>query len=175
MAQVPPQPPGPTSYLTLLAAALERAGAQVTHVEPAELWRLGQQRSVDVVHLHWLEFIAPSAPGARRGLARTLVRHARLVAVLVWLRLRGVKIVWTVHNLRPHEPVQPRLEYLLGLLVGRISHVLVAHSVYARTRILERWGRSLKYLRDSPCQLRRAVPSFAPEPRGDPSNARDPG
>ena len=166
MAQVPPQPPGPTSYLTLLAAALERAGAQVTHVEPAALWRLGRQRSVDLVHLHWLEFIAPSAPGARRGLARTLVRHARLVAVLVWLRLRGVKIVWTVHNLRPHEPVnrgwstagparrpdQPRAGGAFRLRPDADPGAM---------------GSGPEVVRHSPCQLHRAVPGVAPQPRGE--------
>jgi glycosyltransferase involved in cell wall biosynthesis len=50
-------------------------------------------------------------------------------------------VVWTVHNLRPHEPVQPRLESLLGRVVSRVSDALVAHSAYAQTRIQEVWGR----------------------------------
>jgi glycosyltransferase involved in cell wall biosynthesis len=144
VAQVPPQRPGPTSYLTLLSAALERAGVQVTAAESAALWRIGWERSADVVHLHWLEFIAPSAPGSARAVALTFVRHGRLIAALAWLRLRGVRLVWTVHNLSPHEPVQPRLESWLGLVVSRVCHALVAHSAYARTRILERWGRHLQ-------------------------------
>jgi beta-1,4-mannosyltransferase len=143
VAQLPPQRPGPTSYLTLLAAALGRAGLQVTTATPADLWRIGWTRTADVVHLHWLEFIAPSAPGRAGGLVRTVIRHGRLLAALCWLRLRGVRLVWTVHNLRPHEPVQPRLESWLGLLVSRLSHGLVAHSAYARARIQEQWGRRL--------------------------------
>ena len=76
------------------------------------------QRDVDLVHLHWLEFIAPSAPGGLAAWLRTLIRMARLIAALTWLRLRGIKLVWTVHNLGPHEPVQPRLEASLGRLVS---------------------------------------------------------
>ena len=143
MAQVPPQRAGATSYLTLLAGALECAGVEVVTPDIAELWRLGWARSVDLVHLHWLEFIAPSAPGGIAGLARTVIRHVRLVTLLAWLRIRGIRLVWTVHNLRPHEPVWPRLESLLSLVVSRISHALVAHSAYARDRIHERWGRAL--------------------------------
>jgi glycosyltransferase involved in cell wall biosynthesis len=138
VAQVPAQQPGPTSYLTLLGGALMRAGVDVTTADRAALWRLGWQRDVDLVHLHWLEFIAPSAPG-RLGLLRSLIRAARLIAALTWLRLRGIRLVWTVHNLGPHEPVQPRLEASLGRLVSSISHAMVAHSAYARSRIHERW------------------------------------
>ena len=104
MAQVPPQRAGATSYLTLLAGALECAGVEVVTPDIAELWRLGWARSVDLVHLHWLEFIAPSAPGGIAGLARTVIRHVRLVTLLAWLRIRGISLVWTVHNLRPTSP-----------------------------------------------------------------------
>jgi glycosyltransferase involved in cell wall biosynthesis len=143
VAQVPAQRAGPTGYLTLLGAALRRAGVDVTMADPAGLWRIGWQRDVDLVHLHWLEFIAPGAAGGPRGLIRTLVRHGRLIALLAWLRVRGIRLVWTVHNLRPHEPVRPGMESLLAGAVSRICHSLVAHSEYARERIQERWGRAM--------------------------------
>lgn len=140
VAQVPAQQAGATGYLTLLGAALRRAGVEVTAADARGLWRIGYRRNVDVVHLHWLEFIAPSVTGGPRGVMRTVIRQGRLVAALWWLRLRGIRLVWTVHNLSPHEPVHPRLESLLARAVSRTCHVLVAHSAYARERIHERWG-----------------------------------
>jgi glycosyltransferase involved in cell wall biosynthesis len=140
VAQLPAQRPAATGYLTLLAAALSRAGVDVGSADVDALWRIGYERGADVVHLHWLEFIAPSASGGAGGLIRTVMRHARLIAALMWLRARGVTVIWTVHNLAPHEPLQPRLERWLGWIVSRISHALVAHSLYARTRIAESWG-----------------------------------
>jgi beta-1,4-mannosyltransferase len=140
VAQAPAQRGGPTSYLTLLATSLASTGVTVTSTDAAGLWRLGWERSVDLVHLHWLEFMAPSDPAGTAGLIRTAVRHLRLLAALLWLRARGIGLIWTVHNLRPHEPVRPRLESLLSRAVSRICHRLVAHSAYARERILERWG-----------------------------------
>ena len=137
---MPAQRAGATSYMTLLATALTRAGAEVTTADAAALWRLGRERSVDLVHLHWLEFIAPSDPAGAGGLIRTVLRQLRLIGLLLWLRLRGIGLVWTVHNLRPHEPVRPRAESLLSGAVSRICTSLVAHSGYARERILERWG-----------------------------------
>lgn len=144
VAQVARQRARATSYLTLLGSALTRAGVEVTMADTAALWQIGWQRDVDLVHLHWLEFIAPSAADGLRGLIRSLIRHGRLIALLVWLRARGIGLVWTVHNLGPHEPVRPRLESLLAFAVSRTCHTLVAHSAYARERIQERWGRVVR-------------------------------
>ena len=136
-----PRTEAPTSYVALLSRALEAQG--VRSAPPADsLWRLGRGRSVDVVHLHWLEFVAPSDGRPVTGLLRTLVRQARLAGGIAWLRLRGIKVVWTVHNLAPHEPVRPRLERLLGRVVSRLADRVIAHSGYARSRIQDRWGRA---------------------------------
>jgi glycosyltransferase involved in cell wall biosynthesis len=144
VAQVPPQRAGVTRYLTLLGGALQDAGVEVITPCVGDLWHLGWTREVDVVHLHWLEFIAPSASGGVSAWARTLIRHVRLIMLLAWLRIRGIRLVWTVHNLRPHEPVWPRLESLLSLTVSQICHALIAHSAYARDRIRSRWGRTVE-------------------------------
>lgn len=74
-----------------------------------------------VLHLHWPETViqVPSSSAA-------LVRGVALL-VLVWIAsLRGSRIVWTVHNLHPHERPHPRLERwfwsrFLSLLDGYIA------------------------------------------------------
>lgn len=138
-----PRSDAPTSWVGMLCAAQERHG--ILPVPATEsLWRIGQRRSVDVMHLHWLEFIAASDGRPVAGLARTLVRQARLVAGLAWLRLRGVRVVWTVHNLTPHEPVRPRMESFLGRVVSRLAHRVIAHSEYAKSRVQQKWGRGVR-------------------------------
>jgi len=127
------------SYLGLLWAALEREG--VTVVPAARLtprW-VARQARVNVVHLHWLEFVVQSDPRPVAGLVRTLARAGRLIAALTQLRRRGVAIVWTVHNLGPHEPVRPRLESTLGAAVMRLCDIAIVHSDYARRRVTERY------------------------------------
>jgi glycosyltransferase involved in cell wall biosynthesis len=134
---------GPASYVGLLSRAL---GATATEVVDGHdgLFRLGWTRHVDVVHLHWLEFIAASDGRPWRGLVRTVLRQLRLVTGLAWLRLRGVRVVWTVHNLASHEPIRPRLEWLLGFLVSRLADRLIVHSDYARRRVGRRWRTTRK-------------------------------
>lgn len=59
----------------------------------------------DIVHIHW-----PEAALGRRPAVRALARARVYCAVLDWLRLRGAKVVWTAHNLHPHERVNRALE-----------------------------------------------------------------
>lgn len=51
-----------------------------------------------IVHAHWPERVLSALPSAR-----SLLRVVALLSVLVWQRMRGAKLVWTVHNLEHHE------------------------------------------------------------------------
>jgi beta-1,4-mannosyltransferase len=130
---------GPASYIGLLRRALAESGLDVVDGN-GSLFRVGWTCGADVVHLHWLEFVSASDARPWRGLARTLARHLRLVVALAWLRVRGVRVVWTVHNLTSHESVRPRLEWMLGLVVSRLADRLIVHSEYARRRVARHWG-----------------------------------
>lgn len=134
----------PASYLGLLWAALEGQGVSVVPAGRLTPGWVARNSGVDVVHLHWLEFIVQSDPRRVAGLVRTAARSARLIAALVWLRRRGVGVVWTVHNLGPHEPVRPRLESTLSAIVMRLCDAAIVHSAYARRAVAGRLGAAEK-------------------------------
>lgn len=50
------------------------------------------------------------------------------------LRLLGVKVVHTAHNVLPHE--SGRIDYLLKRLVYRASHQIIVHSQYIKDKLL---------------------------------------
>jgi glycosyltransferase involved in cell wall biosynthesis len=132
-------------YLTLLQDALARRGIETVDSNPRPGWAWRARSTVSVAHLHWIEFFVNGrGPRAARRpwLARPLyvARAVRFLAALVLLRTGGVRIVWTVHNLRPHEQQFPALERLLHHAVARLSHGLVVHSEYARRRLLSEYG-----------------------------------
>jgi len=81
-------------YLRLLYGGIRRLGAQVD----AFTYRRALLQRYDVVHLHWPESLLLS-----RRAAGSLLRHGRLALVLARQRARGARIVWTCHNLHPHE------------------------------------------------------------------------
>ncbi len=123
-------------YQSSLKRELEALGVRVT-AGGAYRWSfLGDisPSQMDVLHLHWLH---PLVQGA--GLLRFLVRSAKLVGNLLFLRAIGKRLVWTVHNLHPHEDQHPRLDWILRLIVSRLVHAMIVHCQVARRGVLRRF------------------------------------
>jgi glycosyltransferase involved in cell wall biosynthesis len=83
----------------------------------------------DVVHIHW-----PDLHLQARSWWRGVAKQARLAFVLALLRSRGTRIVWTVHNLKPHERHHSLAEWLFPLWYPRLcTHVIAmtAHGLAA--------------------------------------------
>jgi beta-1,4-mannosyltransferase len=91
-------------YTWLLYTRLEAVGGVV--VDEYSGMRLLRSR-YDVFHVHWPEGHLNDANPVR-ALRRTLSG----LTLLRWVRSRGTKVVWTVHNLHAHECLYPRLERL---------------------------------------------------------------
>jgi beta-1,4-mannosyltransferase len=107
---------GDNRYLRSLVESLERRGMRV---EEFSFMRALKQR-YDVLHIHW-----PDLHLHARSSLRALVKHARLALLLVFLRCRSTRIVWTVHNLTPHERHLPLGELLFPLWFPRLcTHVI---------------------------------------------------
>ncbi len=86
----------------------------------------------DILHLHWIQSFVNLK----------LVSLLRLVAFtcrLAIIRALGVRIVWTVHNLVPHEARYPKVDCLIRILVGRLAHALITHTKSARQEVVCTW------------------------------------
>lgn len=82
----------------------------------------------DVIHLHWL---SPYAKGS--NLATAFLYRAKLLLDIALARLLGFRLVWTIHNLKPHESKWPRLDkWLRRRLIGLANRAIV-HSHGAQT------------------------------------------
>jgi glycosyltransferase involved in cell wall biosynthesis len=132
-------------YIDLLHGALARH--DVALLPPARLGpalaRRGP-RHPDAVHLHWIEYLVRADGEGLQATARATARAARLMAALATLRRRGVGVVWTVHNLRPHEARRPRLEAAAMHATARVAHRIVVHSHHARERVASVYGQREK-------------------------------
>jgi glycosyltransferase involved in cell wall biosynthesis len=87
-------------------AALYTALEQIPGVTVTEFTnrRLLLQRW-DILHIHW-----PDTPLHRLTAAGAAIYTALLVLRVIWAKLLGAKIVWTVHNLRSHHGAWPGVE-----------------------------------------------------------------
>lgn len=124
-------------YLQLVARELE---AENVCSLPFSWRRLLTSRP-DVLHVHWPEL----AVGPRKAW-KALVTTVLFVTAVSVARLRGVAVVWTVHNLGSHERWHPRLEArLLQWWVNRVDGAL-SLSRWARKEAMRRYPM----LRDVP-------------------------
>ena len=117
-------------YQDLLAGALERRGwllRQFGRYHGLSQCRPGR----DLIHLHWPPAVV-SGKGRRRELLKFIVRLLRL-------RLKRSPIVWTVHNVIPHESEHPGLDLWLARLLGRVAHRVICHSREARDEIVHQY------------------------------------
>jgi glycosyltransferase involved in cell wall biosynthesis len=81
----------------------------------------------DVCHFHWLH---PYLLRSRRG--STILRATRFVLEVLLLKLRGARIVWTIHNLANHERRFPSIERTYATIVARLADGVIVHSEGAR-------------------------------------------
>jgi glycosyltransferase involved in cell wall biosynthesis len=88
-------------YNVLLYRSMQALGATV---EEFSAWRILSKR-YDIVHLHWPEYCVNG-----RGALASLFWSCSLFAAMCWLRLRGSKVIWTVHNLQSHLQQHPAIE-----------------------------------------------------------------
>ena len=130
-------PRDPNPYQGLLYGEMQPLGVEVKYLGeltrsrtlnlvllPLEVgaWRIAGAR---LIHLHWV--FAFALPGAGRF---PVVRQVAQVWFLLWLRIcqrLGMRLVWTAHNVLPHEPVFADDLCARRALVGA-SDLVLAHS-----------------------------------------------
>jgi beta-1,4-mannosyltransferase len=108
------------------------AMSEVATVRPLRLGRTLQPRRGDVVHLHWPEHYHPSH--------RRLVAFARLVRFVAWLgllRLRGARLVATIHNTGAHDRREDVTDRLFWWVLPRLVHGAVVHAEGGRSALIE--------------------------------------
>jgi len=120
------------SYTEPFYAAIEALGAQVHEGIFAGRWLLKNLRGVDYVHMHWPSFFYnfPRPASCIRGFGLFLF----LLALARW---RGARIIWTVHNIYPHDPcVVPRLHQIVRWVLVRTASWFLVHGPSAEREVL---------------------------------------
>jgi beta-1,4-mannosyltransferase len=97
---------------------------------PALLGLRTSEHAIVVLHLHWLARVLRGVADETEGLERV----AAFVAALDAFRVAGGRIVWTVHNVLPHDTAYPALDMAIReAVVSRadVVHVLSEGTVEA--------------------------------------------
>ncbi|MCZ6635404.1 MAG: glycosyltransferase [bacterium] len=116
-------------YAGLLAQELEKRDI---HLELGEYdlqktWLEENRRDFDVLHLHWLHYFY-----RRETLEESVTAYRHFAENLTYAKkVLGYRIVWTLHNVYPHERPFPELDHLARLLVCSLADAITAHCTYA--------------------------------------------
>jgi beta-1,4-mannosyltransferase len=131
------------AYFRLLHAALRRRGVVVSdNLELSRRWLKAHAADVDAVHLNWPERIwQRGAFGRLNRLVRVGVACWRLLEVRRTLRAarrRGIRCIWTVHNLEPHEGSY-RWDRVGYRMIAREADLVICHSRCALEAVRQRY------------------------------------
>jgi beta-1,4-mannosyltransferase len=103
------------------------------------LWR--NRRRIDALHFHWpQEYYRYDRGSPTRRAVLSWVRLAVFSFRIAAARLLGYRIVWTVHQLYPHETESQALERAAALVLARLSHYLIAHDRGTATALARELG-----------------------------------
>jgi beta-1,4-mannosyltransferase len=126
-------------YLGLLETGLKEHGVEIASDANDELswkWLLRNRQTFKVLHFHWLQYHYD-----RKSLLQSVLALALFSAKLAFARLLGYRLIWTMHNITPHEPHYPVLDRFCWNLMARLSHHAIVHCNDAREQLAQRYGR----------------------------------
>lgn len=126
--------------LLLLRRALAAEG--VTLVTPprdtlSARWLWKERAKIDVLHFHWIQYHYRSSSRFRSLLA--LLGFALRLCVARWL---GYGVVWTLHNILPHERAKGRVDEWARWLMMRLAHQVLVYCTAGQRAIQEHFGRT---------------------------------
>jgi beta-1,4-mannosyltransferase len=127
-------------YAGLLARALVDVGVEMVAGYDEQLneqWLRENRAMVDVLHLNWPHYMYFA-----QDLAGRVTRCAEFVNNLTLARALGYKVVWTVHNLYPHESAYFALDRLARLALTHLSTAVITHCEYAHGLVQQHFQRA---------------------------------
>jgi beta-1,4-mannosyltransferase len=126
-------------YLNRLATGLRNHGIEIDLPAEDHLsgdWLKANRRQVRILHFHWTQYHYLRSSWIAS--AKELVKFA---LKLVRARLWDYKVVWTVHNLLPHERPYPVLDRLGRWIVACLADSVIVHCEFGRQLLGKRFKR----------------------------------
>jgi beta-1,4-mannosyltransferase len=126
-------------YAGLLARAMAPLSVEMVAAARDNLtskWILENRDRFQVLHLHW-----PSELYSSGSLQDSVELCARAFDALLLARALGWKVVWTMHNLYPHESAIHHLDHIARLLITSCATAVIVHCKYAGNLLSETFHR----------------------------------
>ena len=132
-------------YLACLWSSVQPYGVEVAGFQISELIaqeRKANQKTGDVLHLHWIsKYCNFDGPSLKRK-AKSALQALKNLNKFFFLRYKGYQIVWTVHNTLSHDCSAPLLEHGFRWVLSRLCNDVIVMSEYSRQQFARMYGRT---------------------------------
>ncbi|MNZ73374.1 GDP-mannose:glycolipid 4-beta-D-mannosyltransferase precursor [compost metagenome] len=120
-------------YNNLLTDSLSRTGIEIMDLKHGKLLlQVGGARSGDIVHIHWMHHAYQN-----RNPLLFIVKSLIFLATMMYLKVRGIQLVWTIHNLYPHDARFMRMERFMRSLICRFCSKLIVASESIKRKVMK--------------------------------------
>ena len=124
-------------YVRLLQDALCKLGISCSIADGLSPRLVRSWRGMaDVLHLHWLELLYASP-----SLARSVRLLAAVLGGLVLAKAEGCKVIYTVHNLDPHDQPFAVLDRIANRVLFALADAIHVHDQEAKLSVARAYGR----------------------------------
>lgn len=116
-------------YQKLFYGQLERYNVDV--MEHFELYAksiLRNRNKLDIIHFHWYEAGKPNV-------LHEIISILHFTLKLILCKLFSIRIIWTAHNLFPHDSRRTVFRYLRRFILAHFSDLIIIHFENARKHI----------------------------------------
>jgi glycosyltransferase involved in cell wall biosynthesis len=124
-------------YQQLLTNALSLQGVNTLHLHamPESKWLHENQKRVHILHFHWLS-------GLYMNRFLTPISLTTFLLRINQAQQMGYKIIWTAHNILPHELPFPPMHRFVREFVMRKANAVITHCEYGKSQLLYRFPRT---------------------------------
>jgi beta-1,4-mannosyltransferase len=135
-------------YQRLLYAELGRQGFPLAAPSKLKLrWLWSSRKEIAVLHFHWPQgYWRYNRDPRRLGGALSGLTTIAFASRLLLARLLGYRVVWTVHQVYPHELACVRVDRWGATTLAALSHLLLAHDAATARSVKQELGRSARKL-----------------------------
>ena len=111
-------------YHNLFYGALERYGIEHdTTYRYSNKWLEENKDKIDFLHFHWVSYLYNNS-----SLKITIKEALKFILYLIKVRRSNIRIIWTNHNLFPHQSKSRIVDYIVRIFLIHLSDLIIAHT-----------------------------------------------
>ncbi|NJD51869.1 MAG: glycosyltransferase [Candidatus Methanoperedens sp.] len=89
----------------------------------------------DIIHIHWTY---PYIFGDNKII--TIIKSSEFIFELFLLKLSGISVIWTVHNIINHEGKFKNVELFFNKILARLCNNVIVHCSFAKKEVMKVYG-----------------------------------